>query len=115
MRIIVAADSPLDQRIIENTTRKAGYNEIRACTSAQQVLEALENDPVEVLITDKHLSDIDAIQLTAHIEAQRTAVVILADEFTSEEALAAIKAGARSLLIKPVLPEQLREKIQRLH
>lgn len=118
MRIIVAADSQINRRIIENTTRKAGYERIRACTSAQQVFESLGTEPADVIITEKHLSDIDAIQLTTHLEAQRDvafpAIIILADEFTSDEAVAAIKAGAQSLLIKPVLPDQLRQKLQQI-
>ena len=119
MNVIVAAASHLDRQILENTTRKAGYSEVNPLETGQEVLEAIEETEVDVVITEKHLGDISAIQLADHIlthgAVEDPSIIIFADEFTSDEAVDAIRAGAQSLLIKPVLPEQLREKIESAH
>lgn len=118
MRVIVAAPSHLNRQILENTTRKAGYSAIDALSTGQEVLEAMEDADVDVVIMEKHLDDLTAIQVAEHIDSRPTladtSIIIFADEFTSDEAVDAIRAGARSLLIKPVLPEQLREKVEAL-
>lgn len=118
MHVVVAAESHLDRQILENTTRKAGYSDVNPLTNGQEVLNVLQETNVDVVITEKHLGDITAIQLADHVIARSgeatPSIIIFADEFTSEEAVDAIRAGAESLLIKPVLPEQLREKIESL-
>ncbi len=118
MQLIVAAESHLNRQILENTTRKAGYSDVRPLTSGQQVLDVLDETEIDIVITEKHLGDITAIQLADHVRSRSAgsdpSIIIFADEFTSDEAVNAIRAGARSLLIKPVLPERLREKIQSL-
>jgi len=91
---------------------------IRHADSAESALEALDREPVSVLVTDVHLPVMDGLELVTSIRRhpRHSGVPILvisgdADPATPERAL---KLGANAYFGKPYSPAAVRRKIEEL-
>ncbi|MCF8036055.1 MAG: diguanylate cyclase [Desulfobacteraceae bacterium] len=83
--------------------------------TAEEALEFLKENTVEVVITDILLSGIDGLELTETVKKKYdTAVIIMTgyiDDYSYEEA---IHKGADEFVLKPVRFEELRLRLSRL-
>ncbi len=81
----------------------------------QECLEAMQTEPPDIAVLDLKLPDIDGIELLRRIRAMhpRIEVILLTGDYSTEAAVAAIKAGASDYLTKPVEVNRLREALGR--
>ena len=76
----------------------------------QQAQEALKSRPYDLALTDMRLPDGDGLQVLRHIAENygNTPVAVITAFGSTENAVAALKAGAFDYLAKPIKLEQLR-------
>lgn len=92
---------------------------VATAASAGQALDAIAAQPAfDVVLLGKHLPDMDGLELVrrlSEIDAARdAAIVLLAEQDSVEDRLAAYEAGASDFLIKPLSAEGLHHKISLL-
>jgi two-component system response regulator HydG len=101
-RVLVVEDQP---RLLDLLTRGPGKDafECTAKATAQDALDALRRDPVDVVVTDVALLGMDGLQLCERVVANRPdiPVVVVTESARMETAVAAIRAGAHDLVTEP--------------
>ena len=82
---------------------------VKACADAKSACSLLESDDYDLIVCDLLLQDIEATSFVEHCKriAPDTAIIITSGMGRSEQALAAIKAGADDFLPKPFAPDVL--------
>jgi len=75
---------------------------ITCVDTAEACLDVEVVEPHDLVITELVLDDFDGIQLSEHLTSlSARPVIILCDEATTEQAVAALRLGVRDLLTKP--------------
>ncbi|MBI9074655.1 MAG: diguanylate cyclase [Desulfatibacillum sp.] len=111
--LIVDDDEPAREALYEMVLT-TGYKAAFA-SDATSALEILRSHPIEVVLTDIQMPDMDGLELTAIIKQKFGADVIVitgfADSHTYDEA---IGRGASDFILKPVRLPELKARIQRV-
>lgn len=114
MRILVAEDDAFARQIFERALRKAGH-EVTAVENGALALEAFQDAPVPLIITDWVMPKMNGIDLTRRVRERRDLaaphVVVVSSLSPSEHMLQALRAGADDFLGKPLESVDLIERV----
>ena len=113
MRVLVVDDEPDIRELLDMTLARMGLS----CDCAASVAEArqwLQENQYSLCLTDMRMPDGDGLELVRHIEAQCPSlpVAVITAHGSTENAVAAFKAGAFDYLAKPVSLTQLRTLVK---
>lgn len=104
-RILVVDDQPGNVRLLEVFLAEAGYRHVEGMTDPTQVLERMDNGPLDLLLLDMRMPVLDGLSVLALLqEAIRQdglQVIVLTAQTERETRLAALSLGARDYLVKP--------------
>ncbi|MCB9761531.1 MAG: sigma-54-dependent Fis family transcriptional regulator [Alphaproteobacteria bacterium] len=101
-----------DDRAVRNAVRvnlsKQGYD-VTLSTNADQAIHALEDRPVDVVLTDVAMPGRSGLELLGVIRERwpEVRVVVMTGYGSVQDAVAAMKAGADDYIIKPVSKDEL--------
>jgi len=112
-RVLIVDDEADIRELLDMTLARMGL----ACDCAASVAEAkslLGRGGYQLCLTDMRMPDGDGLELVRHIEAQHPAlpVAVITAHGSTENAVAALKAGAFDYLAKPVSLAQLRTLVK---
>jgi two-component system response regulator PilR (NtrC family) len=113
MRVLVVDDEADIRELLDMTLARMGLS----CDCAASVAEArqwLQENQYSLCLTDMRMPDGDGLELVRHIEAQCPSlpVAVITAHGSTENAVAAFKAGAFDYLAKPVSLTQLRTLVK---
>jgi two-component system, NtrC family, response regulator PilR len=113
IRVLVVDDESDIRELLDMTLARMGL----ACDCAANIAEArnlLEQHAYRLCLTDMRMPDGDGIELVRHIEAHcpTVPVAVITAHGSTENAVAALKAGAFDYLSKPVSLAQLRTLVK---
>ncbi|MEA1921455.1 MAG: sigma-54 dependent transcriptional regulator [Pseudomonadota bacterium] len=116
LKIVVVDD---EERAVEGLVellKLDGFTVIGYSQPAR-VLEHLRREPVDLLLTDLKMPEIDGIELLQRVRTLDPAVsvVMITGQGTVNDAVAAMKAGADDYLVKPINIDELEITIARVH
>jgi len=114
MKILVVDDSQTMRRIIINTLRQIGQNDILEAGDGIEGLAQLHNEPnIGLILTDWNMPNMNGLEfLTKVREVNKTIpIVMITTEAEKTNVITAIKAGASNYIVKPFTPEILKEKL----
>ncbi len=106
-KILVVDDEPEMTAMLRNYLTREGY-EVDSASSAEAALDYLEDNDVDLVLTDLRMGKMDGLELVQEIHNTRpeTQVILMTAFGGLETAIEAIKAGAYHFVAKPVkLPE----------
>jgi DNA-binding NtrC family response regulator len=91
--------------------------DVHTATRAEKAFETLENHPIDVVVLDVRMPDLDGIEATREIKAKYplVEVVLLTGHASMEASLEGMKKGAFDYLLKPVNIDELVYKIEDAH
>ncbi len=117
MKIITIDDSSTMRRIIKNTLKRIGYgDEILEAENGKEALEILENNDVDLIITDWNMPVMDGLTFVKKIRANKkfddVPIIMVTTEAAKEDIITALKAGVNNYIVKPFTPQVLKEKIE---
>src|SRR6516225_6327454 len=100
--VLVVDDDPAVGKVLGALLTQAEI-ENRFVSSAAQALQALQERPFDVLVTDLRMPGMDGLELLRRVNAAwpETAVVMLTAHGTVPMAVEAMKAGAADFVLKP--------------
>ena len=112
-RISIVDDDPSVGRALARMFRTAGYT-VTAFGSAEAFLEARGPGSTDCLILDVHLPGLSGLDLQSKLQELESRIpIIFITAFNSEQArAAALRAGARAFLRKPLDTEHLLELLR---
>ncbi len=110
--LLVVDDEPNLRRVLQAALEKAGYA-VRTAEDARLALKALEERPVDLVITDMTMPGMDGLALNREIAARwpDTGVILITAFGTIPTAIQAIREGALEFITKPFDLEVLKRTI----
>ena len=106
---ILVVDDDADMRgLLSDLLKENGY-QIRDAENGEQALQALTEQPYDLVLTDLHMKGMQGTALLTEIEMRYpdTGVILMTAFGTIETALEAMKGGALDYLVKPVSTKDL--------
>jgi two-component system, NtrC family, sensor kinase len=113
IRLLLVDDETSFLNTIAKRMKKRGINPELA-TSGEQCLSILENQPIDVVVSDVKMPGMDGIYLLKQIKEKYsdTEVILLTGQASTQDGVEGIKTGAFDYLTKPIELEHLLGKIQ---
>ncbi|HUO31115.1 MAG TPA: response regulator [Bryobacteraceae bacterium] len=108
--IMTADDSPSMRQLIAFTLQNAGYQVVEA-VDGQDAINRLATSPVQMLITDLNMPNVDGIELIRRVRAlpeyKYLPIIMVTTESDDGKKQQGRAAGASGWIIKPFRGEQL--------
>ena len=107
-RILVVDDSALTLEVIQRNLSAAGYD-VYTSPSVDQAIDFLEQDSVDLVITDIKMPKISGLELLKYVKEnlKDTEIMIITGYPSIKGAVEAVKDGAEDYLVKPFTDEEL--------
>lgn len=116
-RFLIVDDSPAMRAVVRRVLTMTGLD-VDGCWEAsngQEALSLLENQPVDLILTDINMPCMDGEQFVARLQTLEACrdipVVVVSSAQTELRAQRLLALGARGFVKKPFLPETLREQL----
>ncbi len=108
--VMTVDDSSTVRQVLEMTLTEAGYDVVEA-VDGRDALEKWAENPIDMLITDLNMPNLDGIGLIKEIRQNKEhrflPIIMLTSETQPEMKEAGKRAGASGWIVKPFKPEQL--------
>lgn len=104
-RILVADDGRVMRTIISAKLSERGYA-VTAVANGREALESIEKNPVDLLILDIHMPEMDGLETLEHLRQSHSAIqlpVIMATaNDQDEDIIRSFEVGASDFVSKPI-------------
>jgi CheY-like chemotaxis protein len=119
LRVLVAEDNPVNQRVATLLLQRLGYR-VTTAGNGLETLAALERADYDVILMDVEMPEIDGCEATRRIRARRHAparpwIIALTAGAMPEDRERALAAGMNDFLTKPVRTDALSIALARAH
>lgn len=115
LKILAIDDSPTMRRIIINTLKRAGYDDIVEAGDGKEAIAKLKVENVNFVITDWNMPEMDGLTFVNTIRAmdeyKNLPILMVTTRSVKEDIVEALKAGVNNYIVKPFTPETLKQKI----
>lgn len=109
-KIMTVDDSASLRQMVNFTLSESGYEVVEAA-DGKEALEKMNTEPVDMLITDLNMPNMDGITLIREVRANPSykfiPILMLTTESQGEKKQEGKTAGATGWIVKPFSPEQL--------
>jgi CheY-like chemotaxis protein/HPt (histidine-containing phosphotransfer) domain-containing protein len=119
LRILVAEDNAVNQRLTARLLEKRGH-EVVLAGSGQEALAALEREPVDVILMDVRMPRMDGLEATAAIRTRERStgahvpIVALTADAMRGDRERCLAAGMDAYVTKPIRGSELMAAIRKL-
>lgn len=118
LKILAVDDSPTMRRIIINTLKRAGFEDVAEATDGKDALAKLKTSNFNFVITDWNMPEMDGLTFVSTMRSdpdlQTMPVLMVTTRSVKEDIIEAMKAGVNNYIVKPFTPETLAEKINKV-
>jgi CheY-like chemotaxis protein len=118
LRILLAEDNPVNQKMAIRLLGKLGYR-IDAVSNGLEVLEALGRQGYDLVLMDVHMPEMDGLEATRRILSQwlqgRPWITALTAGAMKENRDECMAAGVDDYLTKPIDIAELRNSLERCY
>jgi len=115
--ILIVDDSKVVRSMVRGALTADEHRVVEA-PGAREALAALDAEPVDLVITDVNMPEIDGLTLVRTLRARPrerfTPVLVLTTEGDEDMKQRGRDAGATGWLVKPFDPDQLRHTVRRV-
>ncbi len=115
LKFLAVDDSPTMRRIVANTLKRLGYEDVVEATNGKEALEKLATNSVNFIITDWNMPEMDGLEFVQNVKANGDTadvpILMITTRGVKDDIVDAMKAGVNSYIVKPFTPQVLKEKI----
>ena len=114
--ILICDDSILARKSMSGILNSLGFSNIREVSNGQAAVDAVKDEPTDIVFLDIIMPVKDGISATKEINAisPSTAVIICSSVGTQKHLREAIKAGAKDFIQKPVEATMVKQVIDHI-
>ena len=114
MRILLVDDDGVNRYNVSKALQRIGYDVVEA-SSGEAALERFFKGDFDLILSEIHLANMSGIDLLRAVRQRASdAIVILISEHASvQDAIQALRYGARDMLIRPVSSEEICQSVER--
>ncbi len=116
--ILLVDDYKFIRTILERMLQQLGYQNLCMAADGVEALNLLRSQPVDLVITDYHMPEMDGIGLFQSMQQDpvlaKIPVLLISGVPTEKFVTQALAMGIQSTLTKPFRAEQLDQEIQSL-
>lgn len=114
VRVLVAEDNLINQKIVQIMLQKAGC-EVLAVDDGNKAVEAVQTRAVDLVLMDLHMPQLDGLQATKRIRnldshVREVPIVALTASAFTDDRDRCLAAGMNDFITKPIKLEYLLEK-----
>lgn len=117
LRVLVVDDNTMNLTVMQRMLKRAEM-QVRVASQADHALEALATEPVDVVLMDLYMPEVDGAQATQRIRAlpayRDLPVLAVSASVTAEERDYCLRSGMDGFVAKPVRLEDLLAEIRRI-
>ena len=117
-KILAVDDSPTMRRIIINTLKRAGYQDVVEAQDGKDALAKLKVEKFNFIITDWNMPEMDGLTFVTTLrsmeEYKNLPVLMVTTRSVKEDIMEAMKAGVNNYIVKPFTPDTLKAKIEQI-
>lgn len=115
MKFLVVDDSPTMRRIVKNTLKGLGYDEVVEAEDGKDALTKLYAEPVDFIITDWNMPNMNGLEFVKSVKEDDSLsalpILMITTRGNKSDILEAMQAKVSSYVIKPFTPPVIKEKI----
>jgi len=116
LKFLIVDDSPTMRRIVFNTLKRLGYNDIEEAEHGAEAFDKLKIVPgINFVVTDWNMPIMDGLQLVQEIRGsadfKSLPILMVTTRSVKDDIIEAMKAGVNNYIVKPFTPEVLKAKI----
>lgn len=115
LKFLAVDDSPTMRRIVANTLKRLGYEDVVEATNGKEALEKLATNSINFIITDWNMPEMDGLEFVQNVKANgdtaEVPILMITTRGVKDDIVDAMKAGVNSYIVKPFTPQVLKEKI----
>ena len=115
---ILVVDDSRTMRAMVKAALVAGDYQVVEAPDAREALRALDDTPVDLVITDVNMPEIDGLTLVRRLRARprerTTPILVLTTEASEVLQAQGREAGATGWLVKPFQPAQLLQTVRQV-
>lgn len=116
MKIILAEDNDLLRKSLSYFLESKGF-EVDQFSNGKEALEAIKNNPYEIILTDINMPGISGMEITQFVRTKlslSTPIIIFTSSNVEQTELDSFDMGANEFIPKPVSPAVLLVRMNRL-
>jgi two-component system chemotaxis response regulator CheY len=119
MAILVVEDTPIMADLVASVAKRVGFTDVDQVPSAKAALARLQSKPYGLVISDFEMDEMNGVELLRELRQRdgfkELPFIMITAHRTARHILAARRAGASSILIKPFTTKKLKEKILEIY
>ena len=111
--LLLVDDDDFVRVSLEYLLKDHGYR-VFSAAGGVEALELLEREPVDLMLTDLRMPEIDGLQLLRQVKARspNLIVILLTGHSSLDSAIQAMRHGASDYLLKPCREEELVQRVE---
>lgn len=112
MRFLVVDDSSTMRRIIKNSLKRIGFEDIVEAENGRDALEKMAD--IDIILTDWNMPEMDGLEFVKRVRASngRIPILMVTTNAAKDDIVEALKNGVNNYIVKPFTPETLKEKVE---
>ena len=118
LKILAVDDSPTMRRIIINTLKRAGFEDVIEASDGRDALAKMKVEKVNFIITDWNMPEMDGLTFVTTLrgmdEYKSLPILMVTTRSVKDDIMIALKAGVNNYIVKPFTPETLKDKIEQV-
>ncbi len=115
--VLIVDDSESIREVVNFTLQNEGYD-VLVAVDGEDALQYLDGRPLDIIITDLHMPNVDGIELIRKVRDmdgyKHIPILFLTTESQASKKMEAKQAGATGWIIKPFVPAKLLSAISRV-
>ena len=118
LKILAIDDSPTMRRIIINTLKRFGYDDVVEAVDGKDALAKMKVESFNFIIADWNMPEMDGFEFVKVIrsmdEFKDIPVLMVTTRSIKEDIMEAMRIGVNNYVVKPFTPETLKQKIDQV-
>jgi len=118
VRLLVVDDSSTMRRIVKNSLKSVGYDNVVEAENGEGALARLQAEKVDLVVTDWNMPVMNGLELVAAMRnspaLKEIPVLMVTTVAEKEEILKAMQAGVNNYVVKPFDAATLKKKIDQI-
>ncbi len=117
LNVLVVDDSAVIRKVVIRALSQTGLNlaEVHQAGDGNEALAVLRSKPIDLVLSDINMPNMDGIALLQNMQNEgvlaNIPVIMITTEGSQAKVMDAAKLGAKGLVRKPFVPEQIKQKM----